>query len=222
MSSSQPIPTLAIFLSLGPTQQIVRTRWFRGPYVTAGSFLTVCSHLYENSALLGRAMRDKLLVLEQMLGTPKQPGILLQQLQRMANDRLTSFGGHPPSFFSFFIDTELRKLGLSLAPSHPEVLRRFGEKLSLEAVNLPIQFSALEGIAFGAEFPDLTERMYRDFHEKIDRGAWDEARAAGLSLPDAPTVISLEEQEQTVLKLVAAYATEYRPDLVARLGLSTR
>jgi hypothetical protein len=43
-----------------------------------------------------------------------------------------------------------------------------------------------------------------------------------LSLPDAPTVIRLEEQEHTVIEMVAAYASEYHPELIDQLGLSKR
>ena len=46
---------------------------------------------------------------------------------------------------------------------------------------------------------------------------WDES---GLEITESPTVVSLEEQEETVLLLVAKYAEAYFPALIEHLKLT--
>jgi len=222
MTTNESQPSLVTYLALEPTRQVLRSRLIGGPYLTFGSFLSLCAYLYENSALISRAKRDKLFVLEKILGRPPQPGQLVAKLKQMAKERLASFGGSPTSFFSFIIETELKKLGLSLSPPHPKVMKAFSEKLPFKKAALFIEMWTTEGFGFGAAFPDLTEQMYRRFHENIDKRDWADAKAAGLSLPESPTVIRLEEQEQTALAILATYAREYHSELVEPLGLSGR
>jgi len=61
--------------------------------------------------------------------------------------------------------------------------------------------------------------MYRNAHESIKMDVWYEARAHGLAIPEKPTKISLEEQEGVVLQMVAAYTSEYYPELLDPLDL---
>lgn len=77
----------------------------------------------------------------------------------------------------------------------------------------------LEGIGFGSSFPQLTEKMYRNLHESIDMDVWSKWRAHGLAIPEKPTQMTLEEQEALILQMVAAYTSEYYPELLDLLDL---
>ena len=48
---------------------------------------------------------------------------------------------------------------------------------------------------------------------------WSEARVHGLSIPEKPLGMGLEEQEKVVLKRVAGYVSEYYPELLDPLDL---
>ena len=50
--------------------------------------------------------------------------------------------------------------------------------------------------------------------ESVDMDLWSEMKAIGVNLPEEPTPISLEEQEKTVLQMVATYTSEYYPELL--------
>ena len=91
--------------------------------------------------------------------------------------------------------------------------------MSLVVAYPDIEGFGLEGIGFGASFPELTKRMYRNAYEGIDTHLWSEARAHGLAIPEKPEIVSLEEREATVLQMVAAYASEYYPELLDPLDL---
>jgi hypothetical protein len=219
VNSNDSKPTLTYCLAEAATQKVVKTWLFRGPYVTLGTYLALCAGLYETTALLGRAFRDRLLALEKMLGRPPQRGQLIETLKKMAKDRRARFPGHPKSFYEYFSQTELPKFSHSVSPLHPDSTNALKEKLPIKKIWLFIEMWTSEGFAFGALFPDLTEQMYRNAHENIDRELWQQARTAGLSLAESPPNVTLEDQELKMLTTVSAFAGEYYPELLKPLGL---
>ncbi len=213
------------FLGIPIVTKVTKTRTFGGPYIYFGGFLMVCSYLYENGAILGRARSDKLTILAKLfpadLGKEEN---FINELQNIAQKRLNEyereFQKEPSSFFDIFYLLELKKVGLSLADTNLKTLKKaLEEKCSLKQFEAHIKMSGLEGIGFGSCFPELTARMYKNYHENIDVDKWSEARAHGLTIPEEPTRISLQEQEETVLQMTAAYASEYYPELLDPLDL---
>lgn len=226
-------PTLMGFLGSIPVTKVAKTRLFGGPYIRFSDFCTVLSFLYESGAILGRARRNKLSILEKMLvvGVP-QPGTEpIKYLRELAKKRLDTFrsevGKEPDTFFEFIRDRELESaIGLSLTDSleayiggNKEIMKALNEKVPLVRAEPFIKAFGLEGIGFGGSFPKLTERMYRNAYEGIDTDLWSEARAHGLAIPEKPAIVSLEEREETMLQMVAAYASEYYPELLDPLDL---
>lgn len=153
---------------------------------------------------------------------------VLQKLARECLDKLRNEVGKEPDRFDEFIQfRELEDtIGLSLndcfeawTHGNKKVMRAFDEKFPLEKVEPIIKMFGLEGIGFGSSFPELTEKMYGNAYEDIDMDAWSKHRAHGLAISEKPTIISLEEQEETVLQMLAAYMAEYYPELLDPLGL---
>ena len=217
--------TLMGFLGMVSVMKATKTRLFGGPYIPFGAFLLVCSFLYENGAILGRARSDKLTILAKTF--PADPGkedSFINELQNVARERLNEykkeFKKEPSSFIDLFYLLELKRLGLSLADTELKTLRKAsGERYSLKQAGPYIKMFGLEGIGFGSCFPELTEKMYRKGHENINMDVWTEMKEHGAALPEEPTIISLEEQEQLVLQMVAAYASEHYPELLDPLDL---
>jgi hypothetical protein len=218
-------PTLIGFLGMAPVMKVTKTRLFGGPYILFGAFLLVCSFLYENGAILGRAKSDKLTILAKLfpadLGKEES---FINELQNVAQERLNEykreFEKEPSSFLDIFYLLELKKVGLSLADTNLKTIRKASEeKYSLKQAEPYIKMFGLEGIGFGSCFPELTEKMYRKGHENINMDVWAEMREHGATLPEEPTIITLEEQEEIVLQMVAAYTSEYYPELLDPLDL---
>ena len=238
-------PALMVFLGSVPVAQVVKRRLFGKPFIRWSNFCEVLWFMYESGAILGRARHNKLDILEKMLVswvsiiptgsnyfylTRFKPGIeQIEFLRKIAKKRLDTFrnevGKEPDTFFEFILFREIERLiGLSPADSLKPYIRKnqrpLGErKMSLEVAYPDIEGFGLEGIGFGGSFPELTERMYRNAYEGIDTGLWSEARAHGLAIPEKPEIVSLEEREATLLQMVAAYATEYYPELLDPLDL---
>ena len=63
-------PTLMFFLGMSVVNQVIKTRFFGGPYIRLYKFFEVLSHLYTAGAILGRARRDNITELAKMFSVP--------------------------------------------------------------------------------------------------------------------------------------------------------
>lgn len=110
------------------------------------------------------------------------------------------------------------------------IQKKLGGKVPLEEAQPTISGFLLEGLGFGSTFPELTEKMCKNVYEKTDEELQRISRALGFSTPEdlsrrvglptpedrAPT---LKEREEGLLQMVAAYASEYYPELLDALDL---
>ncbi|GAG37230.1 unnamed protein product, partial [marine sediment metagenome] len=218
-------PFLISYLGAPAVTNVIKTRLLGGPYISFHDFFLVLSYLYTTGAILGRARRSKLSILVKMLVVPgAEVNKFVKFLQENAKKRLEEFrnelGNEPDTFFEFIyfreVESALEGAGLSLTDivkintrRKNKLIKAFDEKVALKKASPIITLYEEEGIGFGSAFPELTERMYRNAFENIDMDRWSEARAHGLTLSEKPTIISLEEQEDIVLSMVAAYVSEY-------------
>jgi len=223
--------TLMGFLGIPIVTKVAKTRLFGGPYIRFYNLCEVLSYLYTTGAILGRTKRDKLTELAKLFSIPGTEEENMNWLQEQAKERLEKFrnevGKEPDTFNEFILFKELESaIGLSMedwfkayADGNTRIMRVADEKVPLEKAELSIKLFGLEGVGFGISFPELTEKMYRNSYENIDMDMWSKHRAHGLAIPEKPTIISLEEQEKTVVQMVAAYASEYYPELLDPLDL---
>jgi hypothetical protein len=219
--------SLISLLIARPVMKVAKTRLLSRHYIRLYDYYEVLSFLYESGAILGRSKRTKLSILEKMLEVPGSGASSMTVLREMAEKRLATFknevGKEPASFFEFILFRELESaIGLSLddafkasTSGSKEVKKAFRERVPLETAEPVIKMFAQEGIGFGASFPELTERMYINAYEGRDRDIWSEARARGLDIPKKPEVVSLEEREEALLRMMTAYAQKYYPELVS-------
>lgn len=224
--------TLIDFLGIVPVKKVAKTRVLGGPYIRTYDLFVVISFVYECAALLGRARSNRADVLEKMLTGPGvTEGTFIQYVRTLAKKRLDAFrseaGKEPDTFFEFIQARELEKAtGVRLHyflkadfRVDRKIMKTFDAKWSVEDFQPLIWQFGNEGIGFGLSFPELTEKMYRNAYEHINSALWSEAREAGLSISEEPTIVSLEERQDAVLQMVAAYTSEYYPELLALLDL---
>lgn len=179
------------------------------------------SFLYEAGAILGRARHDKIDVLRKMMPTTtsgREEGI--EEVLYRAKTRLEKYQrdfGTEPQTFRGFIPIG----GLS------QIINKEVSPREIEPYILPLM---LEGIVFGSLFPEITRKMNRKFYDsvEIDWDTWFPRGAeAALVLPKIisafpgePSILSLEGQEETLLRVVGDYTANFYPELVDPLDLS--
>jgi len=181
--------------------------------------------LYVLGATLGHARRDKFEILANLFYDKSQPASELKSLAKdltnLAKKRLDSCGKAPDSFFDLFMNTELKSAGLSFEMPLKEFQKAAKMKLPLKAELGPTLLAEdfiMEGIAFGARFPELTEKLWKR-NSEVDLDEWHKWRERGLDMSEQPTRMTLDETEQEILRGVAVYVSQYYRELVEPLGL---
>ena len=210
-----------------------------GPFVEKGliggykmrlsGYLQLSGYLYEGGAIIGRARRDVLPVLARLF--PVEPGKeaeAINFLQKAAHDRLFKFrdcssGGDPKSFYLLVFQTELIKFGIDLSTTAnlSQVTKALTQKIPLEQAEGWMKAWGLEGIGFGSSSPDLTEKMYRDsrnIKDTLDKiRQFDQKFAESI---DPTKMVTLQEQEEIILSMVAVYAQDRFSSLLGSLRLA--
>ncbi len=192
-----------------------------GVKVRMEDFLQVGAALYATGAVLGRARHDRVEILARMFSDPGREPEFCKFLQDEAAARIQKYGRDPENFPAFFFTTEWREMGVTWPDDYRSVMQLGDKKVALEKVEVKIKTYILEGIGFGAAFPEKTERMWKNLYETVDAAAWQRARTYGVDVPEEPTPVRLEDREREVLTEVAEYASEYFPELVEPLGLQS-
>ena len=227
-------PTLGQFMMRGIVPNAIKKGMFGGPHILFPDLVNICAFLFQSNAIIGRVRRSQIDLLAKLFTEPGRESDLIPWLRQRSNKQLNEykdvFGEEPTDFQTYITGLEYQTAGITLQfgntqlrgslKEHTKQVEKLSKKkLPLDFADQKFQMTAIEGIGFGIEYPDLTEKMYRGANENIDRESWDEARRAGLDIPQNPEVITLEEQENIALSMVAAYASEYHPHLVTPLDL---
>jgi len=225
MSDSSQRPPFVAYIAREPISRVLQKDILGRSYVRFLPFLIAGLQLYTLGAVLGHAQRDKFEILANLLYDKPQPANELKSvtndLTNLAKKRLDSCSKAPDSFFDLFMNTELKAAGLSFEMPLKEFQKTAKIKLLLKQQPGPTDMAemfVMEGIAFGARFPGLTERLWKRSSE-IDSGEWKKWRERGLDIGEQPTRMTLDEAEQEILRGVAIYVSQYYPELAEPLGL---
>ena len=232
-SGATPAFSLMALIGRGPSQGLIRKRLLGGPYLRFADFVSLSAYEFQAGALIALAKLDKLMILSQMVTVPGREREMLDWAKDLAKRRfdqyLDVYGQDPWSLLFLFTATEYCKAGVLIpfAGVGGRITRTHTKQVSeVAAVKIPLEDglrkteeAMLEGLGFGATFPELMEKWYREETEPIDEELWSQAAKRGL-LPETPTNTTLEEQEEVVLSIVAAYAQAYHPELVDALDLT--
>ena len=212
-------PTLMFHLGGPALLSIAQKGLLGGVKVRMEDFMQVSAAVYATGAVLGRARHDRIEILAKMFSDPGQEKDSSEWLQSLANERIQKYGRDPENFPALFFTTEWREMGATWPDDHRTVMQLGNKKVPLEKLEDRFKMYILEGIGFGAAFPQKTERMWKDLYETVDAAAWERAKASGVDVPEKPTPVNLADREREVLSEVAEYASEYFPELVEPLGL---
>jgi hypothetical protein len=240
------VTNLAMQLIEVQFKQLVQKRLFGGYEVPLLKFRPVGLWLFNKAAIFGQARRDKIEIISKMFVGQESIGVMFEYFglsRQVINDeqRLSAFmhkvgmdalnnyhnklQKEPESLQDLwekcFAPTEFDSLDILLdsnkALDKAKILAK--KKIKLSVALQWIKWWLFTGISFGVSFPELVERMWRQEYEMVSQETWTRARQAGVDLPETFTSLRLEDMEQEVLVEVAAYVTEYFPELVDPLDL---
>jgi len=222
--------TLIDFLASLPVREKVEKSLFGKLYLRLGAYYQILHFAYQDGALLGRAKRDKLSILQKVLVVPEAKSEPLELGREMAERYLNQYikeVGSEPSAFTQFLDRTT--VGYSLTPyglNLNEPPRNEGEaakwrrvcnkKIPLDDATRHVKMHTIGGIGFGISFPELTKNMLLEDYQNdtyYDTFVRDERFEKPMPIKNP------DEREKAVLLMVAAYMFEYYPELIGPLGL---
>lgn len=177
--------------------------------------------VFEQGAVLGYARNTEMETLAKLFTYPGQEKEACNAFIEATKENIEGYGHPPESFVDFFSKTVGAGLFTSYHDlSYPETLKQLSNnqvRLGMVLDWMDTWFSA--GIGLGLAFPDLVKSMWQNSYETVDPERWEQARRAGLHIPEHQTPLSIEEMEKVVLSQAAEYAREYFPEVIGPLRL---
>jgi hypothetical protein len=220
MANSDALSTLVSWLSREVIAPHIYKKLFGGYEVRLYPVLFGSEWIFAKGALFGRARSDRLEIFAKMFSTPGGERGFCEWMYQNAKDRLEKYGKEPDTFRDFWVKTEIPELGAIPFHDKNAVKRLAQETCRLGEITVKAISWVLAGIGFGAKYPELTEKLWRQTYETTaDPESWALARRAGVDIPEKDESLPLEETEHAVLLTVAYFVGQYFPELVEPLGL---
>lgn len=187
-----------------------------GPLISAGGFL------FESGAVLGRAMRTKLEAFAYPFCGEEPDSQELAEYLREEGREIAKLSGDATTVQVLVLVTQMRRSdpGASLDNLGAWMLERGNREVELEQAMQKGYTFGVEGVGFGATFPERFEELYKNSYGKDDLGTRQRAVKAGLDIPpEPPEFVPLDARTEDDLTMFAEYCAEFYPDLVAKLEL---
>jgi hypothetical protein len=174
--------------------------------------------VFTKGAIIGAARSNHLELLLKLLPlTPEGPEWEYEvstALRQTAGRRLGTYSRSGRNLVDFWLETEFGIVTTDLSASDLQRYER--DVVSLDEILAEIDEWLLEGIAFGAAFPDVLKEMYR--HPSVQIEGADEVGRECFE----PSSIAYDEMEHCVLLEASRYARQYHPELAEALELTER
>ena len=220
MAEPQKTPTLAEAFMVSLIQPLIKMPLFGKRRLPLAAFLTVGGFLFETGAVLGWAYRDRQLAFERVIGSPETPGQLVRLMRFKAKERMAEGKSQDDSLAKFVYETQVARLGHPMEWTSIEGMERFTDWLQKQSLDLDTAWSELhflfyEGIGYGFEFPEETERRWKaSYEKKHDPIEWRDAYQYGIvHTPEPPPVQTWDERVSELKAAFREYVIQFMPSL---------
>jgi len=229
MAKPQKTPTLAETLLISIIQPLIKKPLFRKQWLPLKAFLSVGGFLFETGAVLGWAYRDRQLAFVRVIALPETPDQRVRLMRLKAKERVAEWESLNDSFYLFVYETELARRGhpISMMASENEDWKRSKENmrrvsnwvkeqsLDLHTAWTELHYIFYEGIGYGFEFPEETQRRWKAVYEEPhDPISWRDAYQYGVvTTPEPPPIQTWDEHISEVKDALREYITEFKPAL---------
>ncbi len=232
MAKPQKTPTLAETLMISIIQPLIKKPLFGKQRLPLKAFLSVGGFLFETGAVLGWAYRDRQLAFVRVIALPETPDQRVRLMRLKAKGRVAEWESLNDSFYLFVYETELARRGhpINMMVSEnedwersKENMRRVSNWVKEQSLDLHTAWTELhyifyEGIGYGFEFPEETQRRWKAVYEKPktpeDLISWHMAYQYGVvTTPEPAPIQTWDEHVSEVKDALRGYITEFKPAL---------
>jgi hypothetical protein len=217
-------------------QPLIKKPLFGKQRLPLTAFLSVGGFLFETGAVLGWAYRDRQLAFVRVIALPETPDQRVRLMRLKAKQRVAEWKSLNDSFYLFVYETELARRGhpINMMASEnedwersKENMRRVTDWLKEQSLDLHTAWTELhyifyEGIGYGFEFPEETQRRWKSVYEKPktpdDLISWRLAYQYGVvTTPEPAPIQTWDERVSEVKDALREYITEFKPALEAMI-----
>ncbi len=232
MAKPQKTPALADALMISIIQPLIKKPLFGKQKLPLTVFLPMGGFLFETGAVLGWAYRDRQLAFVRVIALPETPDQRVRLKRLKAKERVAEWKSLNDSFYLFVYETELARRGhpVSMMASDNEDWERYKENMKRvsdwvkeQSLDLHPAWTELhhifyEGIGYGFEFPEETQRRWKAVYEKPktpdDLISWRDAYKYGVvTTPEPPPIQTWDERVSELNDALRGYITEFKPEL---------
>ncbi len=233
MAGPQKTPTLAETLMISIIQPLIKKPLFGKQRLPLKSFLSVGGFLFETGAVLGWAYRDRQLAFVRVIALPETPDQRVRLMRLKAKERVAEWESLNDSFYLFVYETELARRGhpISMMASKNinsiednkrfmENMRRVSDWIKEQSLDLHTAWTELhyifyEGIGYGFEFSEETQRRWKAVYEEPhDPISWRDAYQYGVvTTPEPPPIQTWDERVSELKDALRWYIMEFKPEL---------
>lgn len=232
MAEPQKTPTLTETLMISIIQPLIKKPLFGKQRLPLKAFLSVGGFLFETGAVLGWAYRYRQLAFVRVIALPETPDQRVRLMRLKAKERVAEWESINDSFYLFVYETELARRGhpISMMASanenwerSKENMRRVSDWVKEQSLDLHTAWTELhyifyEGIGYGFEFPEETQRRWKVVYEKPktpdDLISWRMAYQYGVvTTPEPAPIQTWDERVSEVKDVLRGYITEFKPAL---------
>jgi hypothetical protein len=236
IAEPQKTPTLAEEIMLPVIQPLIKKPLFGKQQLPLAAFLSVGGYLFETGAMLGWAYRDRQLAFVRVIALSETPDQRVRLMRLKAKERVAEWKSLEDSFYLFIYETELSRRGYPIEMmaskniSSIEDNERFMENmkrvskwvkeqsLDLHTAWTELHYLFYEGIGYGFEFPEETQRRWKAVYEKPktpdDLISWRDAYKYGVvTTPEPPPIQMWDERVSELKDALRGYIMEFKPEL---------
>jgi hypothetical protein len=219
---SQPVPadqTLQRLYVLDLVEPAVRKGFWGSPYIPFPAFMAIKFRSFEIGGVIGASLKSKLRVLARMLGPGAGFHKVAEDLLARADTKLSEFrslmsGQDPDSLLELFTVGELRAKGAPGNALHAWANKKVEVGMALGGCDVAL----VQGIGFGARFPELTARLWKATWERDKEAFAEEMKATGLPLQSPTSKVTFEVRAEQIVESVQVIAAARFGDLSGYLG----
>lgn len=197
-----------------------RKSFLKAPYVPFQRYLGCYQEAFEIGAVLGYSFRDRITTFAKLFSEADRDQELIKFMSGLAQDRLKGVDG-AKSFVDVAMFAEEARIKANWRNSGLTVeqiahLEKHHE-ISFEQAFKNLYVAASTGIGFGRSFPELTERWWKEEHERhVTAEEWAKWRKAGLDIPNEPEEpVTLTGRQKELLSQVEIFVSKARPELLS-------
>jgi hypothetical protein len=213
----EQISGYSVIISKASVEQITTKPFFGDAHVKFGQCHFLWGYLFQIGGVLGAKYSHRLDTFgPAFMGARGAPGAVEKYCSLLGAELISQFPLDTMTFSDFVIKEYLSRIKCKDDPT-TYLIQHLKDKFLPENCQSLAREYAMQGAAIGAIYPAIIREMYSRTHGEVRDKRWQEARRAGLDIPEQQSRMSYQECEEMEDQEFMEYCRTCCPTLYATL-----